>query len=133
MVSTIACDVREGFGFADILRATFPMGSMTGAPKIRAMEITADVEPVRRGLYSGTVGWADPDGQGDVGDFHLNVVIRTILADLESRKWSAHVGGAITALARPENEWDETRLKAEALLEVMGAAERPAPETLLHD
>jgi len=91
------------------------------------------VEPVRRGLYSGTVGWADPDGQGDVGDFHLNVVIRTILADLESRKWSAHVGGAITALARPENEWDETRLKAEALLEVMGAAERPAPETLLHD
>lgn len=133
MVSTIACDVREGVGFADILRATFPMGSMTGAPKIRAMEITAEVEPVRRGLYSGTVGWADPDGQGDVGDFHLNVVIRTILADLESRKWSAHVGGAITALARPENEWDETRLKAEALLEVMGAAERPAPETLLHD
>ena len=133
MISTVSCRVRPDADWSDIMKATFPMGSMTGAPKIRAMEITADVEPVRRGLYSGTVGWADPDGQGDVGDFHLNVVIRTILADLESRKWSAHVGGAITALARPENEWDETRLKAEALLEVMGAAERPAPETLLHD
>lgn len=127
MISTVACTVREDAGFADIMRATFPMGSMTGAPKLRAMEITAEVEPVMRGLYSGTLGWADPDGKGGIGDFHLNVVIRTILADSASKRWSAHVGGAITALALPENEWEETRLKARALLEVLGAGEPVVP------
>jgi len=119
MVSTVTCAVREDASWDDIMRATFPMGSMTGAPKLRAMEITAEVEPVERGLYSGTVGWAEPDGRGGVGDFHLNVVIRTLIADLANGKWSAHVGGAITALADPEAEWEETRLKARALLEVL--------------
>lgn len=132
MVSTVACQVREDASFADILQATFPMGSMTGAPKLRAMEITAEVEPVMRGLYSGTIGWADPDGRGNVGDFHLNVVIRTVLADLVNRRWSAHVGGAITALAQPENEWEETRLKARALLEVLGAEPALQPPTEVH-
>ena len=133
MVSTVACNVREDVRWSDILAATFPMGSMTGAPKLRAMEITAEVEPVQRGLYSGTLGWADPDGRGGVGDFHLNVVIRTVLADLEHRKWSAHVGGAITALAQPEAEWEETRLKARALLEVLeqGSGEHTAPGNVL--
>ena len=134
MISTVACTVRDGVGFADIMRATFPMGSMTGAPKLRAVEITAEVEPVLRGLYSGTAGWAEPDGQGGIGDFHLNVVIRTIMADGDSRRWSAHVGGAITALALPENEWEETRLKARSLLEVLGARESvvPAHESDIH-
>ena len=119
MVSTVSCSVREDASWSDIMRATFPMGSMTGAPKLRAMEITAEVEPVERGLYSGTIGWAEPDGRGGVGDFHLNVVIRTLIADLVEGEWSAHVGGAITALAEAEAEWEETCLKAQALLEVL--------------
>jgi len=123
MVSTVSCVVRPGARFSDILHATFPMGSMTGAPKLRAMEITADTEPVMRGLYSGTLGWADPDGNGDVGDFHLNVVIRTAVADTRAGRWSAHVGGAITALAKPAAEWEETRLKAQAILDVLGGTE----------
>ena len=130
MVSTVSCTVREDRGFADILAAAFPMGSMTGAPKIRAMEITAEVEPVRRGLYSGAIGWADPDGRGGVGDFDLNVVIRTALADRTSGKWSVHVGGAITALARPEAEWEETRLKARAVLDALDAVEATESATL---
>ena len=128
MVSTVSCLVRPGAHFSDILKATFPMGSMTGAPKLRAVEITADVEPVMRGLYSGTLGWADPDGKGDVGDFHLNVVIRTAVADTETGRWSVHVGGAITALANPSAEWEETQLKARAVLEVLGGKE-PAATT----
>ncbi len=128
MVSTVSCEVRPGVCFSEILQATFPMGSMTGAPKLRAVEITADVEPVMRGLYSGTLGWADPDGKGDVGDFHLNVVIRTAVADTDTGRWSVHVGGAITALAQPTAEWDETKLKAKAVLEVLGGTE-PAAHT----
>ena len=133
MVSTVSCSVRPDAGFSDILRATFPMGSMTGAPKLRAMEITAETEPVMRGLYSGTLGWAEPNGKGDVGDFHLNVVIRTAVADPASGRWSAHVGGAITALAAPLAEWEETRLKAQAILDVLGAIEPVAqPESQNH-
>jgi len=123
MVSTVSCVVQPGTRFSEILKATFPMGSMTGAPKLRAVEITAEIEPVMRGLYSGTLGWADPNGEGDVGDFHLNVVIRTAVADTETGRWSAHVGGAITALAQPLAEWKETQLKAKAVLEVLGGAE----------
>ena len=99
------------------------MGSMTGAPKIRAMEITAEVEPVRRGLYSGALGWADPDGRGGVGDFDLNVVIRTALANRSTGRWSVHVGGAITAMAQAESEWAETQLKARAVLQALHAVE----------
>ena len=98
MVSTVSCSVRPDAGFSDILRATFPMGSMTGAPKLRAMEITAETEPVMRGLYSGTLGWAEPNGKGDVGDFHLNVVIRTAVAD------PASADGA-PMLAEPSPHW----------------------------
>ena len=99
------------------------MGSMTGAPKIRAMEITAEVEPVRRGLYSGAIGWADPDGRGGGGDFDLNVVIRTAPVDREAGRWSIHVGGAITAMANAAAEWEETRLKARAVLQALNAVE----------
>ena len=123
MISTVTCTVRPDCGFSDILRAAFPMGSMTGAPKIRAMEITAEVEPVRRGLYSGAIGWADPDGRGGVGDFDLNVVIRTALAEREAGRWSIHVGGAITAMANAASEWEETRLKARAVLRALNAVE----------
>lgn len=128
MVSTVSCSVRDDVRFADILRATFPMGSMTGAPKLRAMEITAATEPVQRGLYSGTMGWAEPNGTGDAGDFHLNVVIRTAVVDRAQSRWSLHVGGAITALAAPDSEWAETLLKAQSVLEVLGAGADKTPE-----
>ena len=124
MISAVSCRVRPDADWSDIMKATFPMGSMTGAPKLRAMEITAETETVRRGLYSGTLGWADPDGMGGVGDFHLNVVIRTAVVDAGAGTWSAHVGGALTALAQPDAEWEETRLKAKAILEVLGAEEQ---------
>lgn len=123
MISTVTCEVRPDAGFSDILHASFPMGSMTGAPKIRAMEITAEVEPVSRGLYSGTLGWAEPDGRGGVGDFDLNVVIRTALVDVAAKRWSVHVGGAITALATAQAEWTETQLKARAVLNALSASE----------
>lgn len=132
MVSTVSCDVRPDAGFDDILHAAFPMGSMTGAPKIRAMEITAEVEPVRRGLYSGTLGWAEPNGQGGVGDFDLNVVIRTAMVDPNAARWSVHVGGAITALAEADSEWAETQLKARAVLNALGAEEKNEPSTASH-
>lgn len=128
MVSTVSCSVRDDVRFADILRATFPMGSMTGAPKLRAMEITAVTEPVERGLYSGTLGWAEPNGAGDAGDFHLNVVIRTAVINRAQSRWSVHVGGAITALAAADSEWAETLLKAQSVLEVLGAGTDAAPE-----
>ena len=124
MISTVSCRVRPDADWSDIMKAAFPMGSMTGAPKLRAMEITAETETVRRGLYSGALGWADPDGAGGVGDFHLNVVIRTTVVDAGTGTWSAHVGGALTALAQPDAEWEETRLKAKAILEVLGAEEQ---------
>lgn len=133
MISTVTCVLKEGAGFSDILQATFPMGSMTGAPKIRAMEITAEIEPVGRGLYSGAIGWADPDGRGGVGDFDLNVVIRTALAHREAGRWSVHVGGAITALARAESEWKETQLKARAVLDALHAVEREPTTMEGHD
>lgn len=127
MVSTVSCEVRPDVLFEDILTAAFPMGSMTGAPKIRAMEITAEVEPVQRGLYSGTMGWAEPNGTGGVGDFDLNVVIRTAMIDRASDRWGVHVGGAITSLARADFEWAETQLKANAVLNALDAHEANAP------
>lgn len=127
MVSTVSCEVRPDVLFEDILTAAFPMGSMTGAPKIRAMEITAEVEPVQRGLYSGTMGWAEPNGTGGVGDFDLNVVIRTAMIDRASDRWGVHVGGAITSLARADFEWAETQLKANAVLNALDAQEANAP------
>lgn len=130
MISTVHCTVREDKGFADILHAAFPMGSMTGAPKLRAMEITAQVEPVMRGLYSGAIGWAEPDGRGGIGDFDLNVVIRTALVHRATGRWSVHVGGAITALAECDAEWEETRLKARAVLDALGVEEVDESATL---
>lgn len=114
MVSTICCTVKPEMGLASILRATFPMGSMTGAPKARAMELISSYEPGQRGLYSGALGWADPGG-----DFDLSVVIRTALVDHRNQTFAVQTGGAITVAARCESEWEETLLKARTLLEAL--------------
>ncbi|MDG1261572.1 MAG: anthranilate synthase component I family protein [Flavobacteriales bacterium] len=110
MISTVTAQVDEETDFADTLLATFPMGSMTGAPKVRAMQLTDRYEVERRGLYSGSVGYIDPNG-----DFDFNVVIRSLLYNAQSHYLSAKVGGAITALSEPEKEYEECLLKAEAL------------------
>src|SRR5690606_36977994 len=74
LVSTVSCEIDPEVSFTDIIRATFPMGSMTGAPKVRAMELIEEYENFKRGLYSGTIGYISPNG-----NFDLNVVIRTLL------------------------------------------------------
>ena len=98
----------------DLIEATFPMGSMTGAPKIRAMQLIEELEGTRRGIYSGTVGYVRPNG-----DLDLNVVIRSIACNERTQRISLQVGGAITAMSDPEKEYDECLLKAEALLQTL--------------
>ncbi|MGH9148725.1 MAG: chorismate-binding protein [Acidimicrobiales bacterium] len=112
LVSTVRGRLRPGAGWAELLEATFPPGSVTGAPKVAALDVIAKLEPVPRGPYCGAVGWVDADArQGD-----LNVAIRTF--------WFAggaiHLGtgGGITWDSRPAEEWDETELKAHRLLTV---------------
>jgi para-aminobenzoate synthetase component 1 len=110
LVSTVRCEVPPNVSELDILTALFPMGSMTGAPKLSAMDCIARVEETGRGVYSGTVGYVAPSG-----DFDLNVVIRTLLHNAETGRVDATVGGAITLLADAEQEHAECLLKAEAL------------------
>lgn len=117
MISTVQAQLRPGVKLADILRATFPMGSMTGAPKIRAMQLIELYERTRRGLYSGTLGYVLPSG-----DFDFNVVIRSLQYRAGTGYLSFQVGSAITYDSDPEREYDECLLKARALLEVLGAA-----------
>lgn len=114
MISTVKAEVEDKIPPVEVLRTTFPMGSMTGAPKISAMEIIEQLEETKRGLYSGAVGYFDPHG-----DFDFNVVIRSILYNAEKRYVSASVGGAITAGSRPRKEYEECLVKAAALKQVL--------------
>jgi para-aminobenzoate synthetase component I len=114
MISTVTADLRPGTGLAEILRATFPMGSMTGAPKIRAMQLIEHYERSRRGLYSGSIGYADANGA-----FDFNVVIRSLQYRQDTGYLSFQVGSAITYDSDPEREYEECLLKAKALLEVL--------------
>jgi anthranilate/para-aminobenzoate synthase component I len=107
LVSTVSCRLREAITTADILRATFPGGSITGAPKIRAMEIIDELEPVRRGPYTGAIGYL---GRG--GAIDLSIVIRA--AVLSSNELRLHVGGGIVADSTPAREYEETEEKAAA-------------------
>jgi para-aminobenzoate synthetase component I len=114
MISTITSKLDSQYSVIDVLKSTFPMGSMTGAPKISAMQIIENLEKTKRGLYSGAVGYFTPNG-----DFDFNVVIRSILYNSKNKYLSFSVGSAITALSDPENEYDECLLKAKAMLEVL--------------
>jgi para-aminobenzoate synthetase component 1 len=114
MISTITSKMNLQYSAVDALRTTFPMGSMTGAPKLSAMKIIEELEETKRGLYSGAVGYFSPNG-----DFDFNVVIRSILYNQENQYISFSVGSAITSLSIPENEYDECLLKAKAMLEVL--------------
>lgn len=114
MISTISAELKKEVDFKQIIHALFPMGSMTGAPKIRAMELIEQYEKSKRGLYSGTVGFIKP-----TSDFDFNVVIRSILYNASSKKISYFVGSAITSLSVPEKEYEECLLKAKAINEVL--------------
>ncbi|MCT4582357.1 MAG: anthranilate synthase component I family protein [Flavobacteriales bacterium] len=114
MISTVSCQLEERVRFSDVLKATFPMGSMTGAPKVRAMELIEDEEKTKRGVYSGAVGYIKPNG-----DFDFNVVIRSFLYHSTQQYLSAMVGGAITAKSDPIKEYEETLVKINPLLKAI--------------
>lgn len=114
MISTITSKLDSKHSLIDVLKLTFPMGSMTGAPKISAMKIIEELEETKRGLYSGAIGYFSPNG-----DFDFNVVIRSILYNQEKKYLSFSVGSAITALSDPEKEYEECLLKAKAMHEVL--------------
>ncbi|MFN4286534.1 MAG: anthranilate synthase component I family protein [Lacibacter sp.] len=120
MISTVEGRLRPDVTFTDIIRATFPMGSMTGAPKRRVMELIDRYESSRRGIYSGAVGYISPEG-----DFDLNVVIRSMVYNTQTGYLSYHVGSGITWYAQPEAEYDECLLKASALQVVLQKTEAP--------
>lgn len=114
MISTVISKLDPQYSPIDVLRTSFPMGSMTGAPKISVMNIIENLEETKRGLYSGSVGYFTPEG-----DFDFNVVIRSILYNQENKYVSFSVGSAITSLSIPENEYEECLLKAKAMHEVL--------------
>lgn len=114
MISTIVSQVENTNSPVEILRTTFPMGSMTGAPKISAMNIIENLEETKRGVYSGAVGYFTPNG-----DFDFNVVIRSILYNAQNQYVSFSVGSAITSLSDPEKEYEECLLKAKAMFAVL--------------
>jgi para-aminobenzoate synthetase component I len=114
MISTVVSNVAHTVSPTEIIKTTFPMGSMTGAPKISAMQIIESLEETKRGLYSGAVGYFTPNN-----DFDFNVVIRSILYNSENNYLSFSVGSAITSQSIPEKEYEECLLKAKAMFEVL--------------
>jgi para-aminobenzoate synthetase component I len=114
MISTISGELDEGVEFGDIIEATFPMGSMTGAPKYRVMELIDEYEESARGIFSGSVGYFSPEK-----DFDFNVVIRSIMYNASSKYLSYQLGSGITFYSDPEKEWEECLLKGEAIKKVL--------------
>lgn len=118
MISTVSGMLREHVSFPEVIQATFPMGSMTGAPKYRVMELIDQYELSARGIFSGSLGYMTPDG-----DFDLNVVIRSIMYNEQSCYLSYQVGSGITFYSEPEKEWEECLLKAEGMRKALEIVE----------
>lgn len=114
LISTITSIIDDQYTALDVIKFSFPMGSMTGAPKISAMNIIEELEETKRGLYSGSVGYFTPNG-----DFDFNVIIRSILYNSKNNYVSFSVGSAITALSIPELEYEECLVKANAMIKVL--------------
>ena len=123
LVSTVEARTWPAVSAGDVIRATFPPGSVTGAPKVRSLEIIEELEPVRRGPYCGAVGWFGP---GD--ELELSVAIRTLVAAEDTLH--LHVGGAVTADSDPAGEWQETMHKAARLLRAAGGTVETARQAL---
>lgn len=115
MISTVSGELKDDVSFNEILKATFPMGSMTGAPKKRVMELIEQYEQTKRGIFSGAVGYISPDG-----DFDFNVVIRSIMYNAATGYLSFQAGSGITWYSNPEKEWEECLMKGEAIKKVLG-------------
>ena len=114
MISTISGDLNDDISFTDIIRATFPMGSMTGAPKRSVLQLIEKYERSKRGIFSGALGYITPEQ-----DFDFNVVIRSIMYNESNRYLSYQVGSGITFYSEPESEWEECLLKAAAINKVL--------------
>jgi para-aminobenzoate synthetase component 1 len=114
LISTVSANIKTEVTFSQIIKAMFPMGSMTGAPKIEAMKLIEKYETFKRGLFSGSVGYIKPNG-----DFDFNVIIRSVLYDQSTRQLTCPVGGAITIQSDPLKEYDECLLKVQALKDVL--------------
>ncbi|MBN2667790.1 MAG: anthranilate synthase component I family protein [Bacteroidales bacterium] len=114
MISTVVAELKENVLVSDIIKASFPMGSMTGAPKLRAIQLIDELETNPRELFSGAVGYFSPDG-----DFDFNVVIRSLQINLEKQFLSFTTGSAITILSDSNQEYEETLLKAKAIFELL--------------
>jgi para-aminobenzoate synthetase component I len=116
LVATVEGDLHEGRDLVDLLKATFPGGSITGAPKVRAMQIIDELEPTARGVYTGAIGYVDFSGRAD-----LNIAIRTMVKAGDDVYFQA--GGGIVADSDPEREYDESIDKARALIRALGIEE----------
>ena len=114
MISRISCEINNEKSFTDIIKATFPMGSMTGVPKVKAMELIEKFESFKRGPYSGSIGYIKPNG-----DFDFNVVIRSLIYNQNKQYLSCSVGGAITSLSNAEDEYEECLTKVKRILDEM--------------
>jgi para-aminobenzoate synthetase component 1 len=121
LTSTVEGRLSPGRGAVELLKATFPGGSITGAPKVRAMEIIDELEPTRRSVYTGSIGYL-----GFNGDMDLNIVIRTVL--VKGGKAYFQVGGGIVYDSEPEAEYQETLDKARALIQALNLAGRVSVE-----
>lgn len=114
MITTVRSEIDPNLHFTEVLKTTFPMGSMTGVPKIRAMELIEKYETNKRGIFSGSIGYINPRG-----DIDFNVVIRSIIYNKRKKYLSISAGGAITSQSIPEEEYKESLLKAKALFEIL--------------
>lgn len=114
MISTVRSELRDDCHFIDAIKNAFPMGSMTGAPKVKVMELIEQYENTKRGAFSGAAGYISPEG-----DFDFNVMIRSLFLDLQKQLYSFQVGSAITYDAIPENEYEECLVKARAIIKLL--------------
>ena len=114
MISTVSGELKENISFSEIVKASFPMGSMTGAPKKRVMELIERYEKTKRGVFSGAVGYINPEG-----DFDFNVVIRSIMYNAATKYLSFSAGSAITFYSDGEKEWEECMMKTDAMREAL--------------
>lgn len=118
MISTISCQIKQETSFSDIIQASFPMGSMTGAPKKSAVHLADEHEAFPRNFYSGSLGIVYPNG-----DFDLNVLIRSLFYDRAEKTLSCAVGGAITMLSDPKQEYEECRVKVGKIIQLFGTCQ----------
>ena len=114
MISTVSGELKDNISFSETIRATFPMGSMTGAPKKKVLELIEQYEKTKRGIFSGAVGYINPEC-----DFDFNVVIRSIMYNNNNKYLSYQTGSAITFYSDAEKEWEECLLKAEVMKKLL--------------